>query len=308
MCLWAAHGHTYSWIVCAGKTGILGSVNERVYVRKSETMKERKIFRNIPAVFAAVLLGAGILTGCGNHLPTNAIVESEDDSVSHAKTVTAEPSLTPEETPVGSGNAVPESTKHPNLVTLKPTPTPIPFQRPVKEPEDTTEVRLVVDKSTEILTMYDQEGEIARYTVRALGRNYQDGDKEMEGDKRTPEGEYYVCYLNGTSKYYLSIGLSYPNIEDANRGLQAGRITQAERDRIAWLIENGYKPDWYTALGGEIMIHGVEDDPDPRKNWTSGCICMENEVMDVLWEYCQIGTKVTILPYVEEDDLGMQGQ
>ena len=235
-------------------------------------MKERKIFRNISAVFAAVLLGTGILTGCGMHLPTHAIVESEDDSVSKAKTVTAEPSLTPEETPVENGEtstASPESTKHPNLVVLKPTPTPIPFQRPVKALEDTTQVRLVVDKNTEILTMYDEDEEIARYTIRALGRNYQDGDKEMEGDKRTPEGEYYVCYLNGTSKYYLSIGLSYPNIEDADRGLQAGRITQTERDRIAWAIENGYKPDWYTALGGEIMIHGVEDDPDHRKNWSS---------------------------------------
>ena len=288
-----------------------GSANGPRHVRKSEIKKKRKKFRNIPALFAAVLLGTWILTGCGNHLPTNAIVESEEDSVSKAKTVTAEPSLTPEETPLPDGEPSPEqpqSTKHPNLVVLKPTPTPIPFQRPEKELADTTQVRLVVDKTTGILTMYDKDQEIARYTIRALGRNYQDGDKELEGDKRTPEGEYYVCYLNGTSKYYLSIGLSYPNIEDADRGLQAGRITQAERDRIAWSIENGYKPDWYTALGGEIMVHGVEDDPDPRKNWTSGCICMENEVMDVLWEYCRIGTKVTILPYVEEKDPGIQRQ
>lgn len=289
------------------------NVSAGVYgrIRKSESMKERKIFRNNLAVFTAVLLGTGILTGCGMHLPTHAIVESEDDSVSKAKTVTAQPSLTPEEMPVKNGEtspAVPESTTHPELVTLKPTSTPIPFQKPIKSLEDTTRVRLVVDKNTEILTMYDEDEEIARYTVRALGRNSQDGNKEMEGDKRTPEGEYYVCYLNGTSKYYLSIGLSYPNIEDADRGLKAGRITQAERDRIAWAIENGYKPDWYTALGGEIMIHGVEDDPDPRKNWTSGCICMENEVMDVLWEYCRIGTRVTILPYVEDGTPALRGQ
>jgi len=38
------------------------------------------------------------------------------------------------------------------------------------------------------------------------------------------------------SNYYLSLGISYPNLEDAARGLRDGLITQAQHDQIVAAI------------------------------------------------------------------------
>lgn len=233
--------------------------------------------------------------GCENR--SEKIEKKGEEIVEESKTTPVVTS-TPENEP--TPQATEEVIKKIELV--PPSPTPIPFAKPIKSVEEVKDVRLVIDKETRTLTMYDKEGEIARYTIDALGRDYLDGPKKKEGDMRTPTGEYYVCYLNGYSQYYRSIGLSYPNIEDAKKGLKAGRIEQWQYDSIVWSIQNGYKPNWYTALGGEIMIHGQEKDGNPHRNWTSGCIRMTNEVMDVLWEYCKYGTKVVILPSEQEKD------
>ena len=114
----------------------------------------------------------------------------------------------------------------------------------------------------------------------------------MEGDGKTPEGEYYVCVRNSNSSFYLSLGVSYPNKEDAGAALEDGRIDNATYKRIADAIDNRQCPDWYTALGGAIMIHGCGGSSD----WTAGCIAVDNDVMDILFECCSLGTKITILP------------
>ena len=67
----------------------------------------------------------------------------------------------------------------------------------------------------------------------ALGRNWA-ADKAVEGDEATPVGEFYICSKNPRSKFFLSMCLSYPNAEDAERGLAGGLITPAEhRDILA---------------------------------------------------------------------------
>jgi hypothetical protein len=40
------------------------------------------------------------------------------------------------------------------------------------------------------------------------------------------------------------------------------------------------------------MIHGHGGGRD----WTAGCVAVDDEVMDILWGGCPIGTPVTILP------------
>ncbi len=119
-----------------------------------------------------------------------------------------------------------------------------------------------------------------------------EGHKQIEGDGKTPEGEYYVCVRNSNSSFYLSLGVSYPNKEDAPAALADGRIDSNTYERIANAIDNGQCPDWNTALGGAIMIHGCGGSSD----WTAGCVAVDNDVMDLLFEYCPIGTKITILP------------
>ena len=146
---------------------------------------------------------------------------------------------------------------------------------------------LVVDKSDRILVLYDGRREMARFPA-AVGQN--PGDKEREGDKRTPEGEFYVCMKNPESDFVLSLGLSYPNIEDAERGLRDGLITRKQHDSIVKAIREGKQPPWKTVLGGEIMIHGCRN----GGRGTLGCVALEDDAIRALYPRIPVGTRVII--------------
>ena len=150
--------------------------------------------------------------------------------------------------------------------------------------------RVLVHKAAHVLEVYDGDRLMARIRV-ALG-SAPVGQKQQEGDGRTPEGTYYACMRNPKSKYYLSIGLSYPNTEDAQRGLDAGSISREQYERIADTIRRGARPPWDTPLGGEIMLPAGGTDGD----WTAGCIAMAPEDMDYLWQHVALGTAVEIAP------------
>lgn len=152
------------------------------------------------------------------------------------------------------------------------------------------EVSIKVKKAERLLELWKGDTLVGSFSI-GLGRN-PEGHKQREGDGRTPEGEYYVCVKNYNSSFYLSLGVSYPNKADAAAAFEDGRIDRAVYNRIVDAIDKGQQPDWYTSLGGEIMIHGHGGSRD----WTAGCIAVDNEVMDILFEYCSVGTKITILP------------
>jgi len=88
-----------------------------------------------------------------------------------------------------------------------------------------------------------------------LGLNPVD-DKKRQGDRATPEGEFYIFTKNNKSTYYLSLGISYPNVEDAERGLRDGLISRAQHDAIVKAIRSKTAPPQNTELGGDIYIHG----------------------------------------------------
>jgi len=117
-----------------------------------------------------------------------------------------------------------------------------------------------------------------------------EGKKLRDGDGRTPEGRYYICTKNRQSKFTLFLGISYPNIQDAERGLAEGLITKEEFDFIKVSIENGKRPCWETTLGGKIGIHGM----GTARDWTAGCVAMEDEDVLWLWEQTEIGDAVEI--------------
>ena len=152
------------------------------------------------------------------------------------------------------------------------------------------EVYIIVKKSERLLELWQGETLIGSFSI-GLGWE-PEGHKQVEGDGKTPEGEYYVCVRNSNSSFYLSLGVSYPNKEDAAAALEDGRIDNNTYDRIVRAIDKGQCPDWNTALGGAIMIHGCGGSSD----WTAGCVAVDIEVMDLLFDYCPIGTKITILP------------
>lgn len=160
----------------------------------------------------------------------------------------------------------------------------MPMLGELKDPQ------IVIQKKRRVLEVYDGGRLVKTFTV-VLGFA-PSGDKEIEGDGKTPEGEFYVFTKNSQSKFHLSLGLSYPSKDDATRGLAAGVITRSERDEIVSAIDNRTMPPQKTALGGEIYIHGGGIESD----WTWGCVALKNEEIEELFGAIPVGTRVTIKP------------
>lgn len=156
--------------------------------------------------------------------------------------------------------------------------------------EPGSEMRIVVRKSKRKLELLRGSHIVSEYDI-ALGR-VPEGDKAVEGDGKTPEGEYYIFGKNPESKYHLGLGISYPSIEDAERGLLDGLLSEDERDLISAAIEAGKMPPQKTRLGGAIYIHGGGNNSD----WTEGCVALNDSEMDELYRSVIPGTAVTILP------------
>ena len=150
--------------------------------------------------------------------------------------------------------------------------------------------RIVIKKGARTLELLDGDRLVKTYKI-VLGFAPV-GDKEIEGDGRTPEGEFYAFVKNEKSKYVAGLGVSYPNIEDATRGLAAGLISQDEVDSITSAIESKTKPPQKTKLGGEIYIHGGGSE----KDWTHGCIGLDDAEMRELFAAVRLGVRITILP------------
>jgi murein L,D-transpeptidase YafK len=105
------------------------------------------------------------------------------------------------------------------------------------------------------------------------------GDKQQEGDYKTPEGKYLLDVRNPDSEYFLSIHVSYPNPGDV----------RSARSR-------GVDP------GGAIMIHGQPNTPSRSEgyyrtqDWTDGCIAVSNSDMIDIWLMTENDTPIEILP------------
>lgn len=161
--------------------------------------------------------------------------------------------------------------------------------RYLKEPETKPQVTFIkIFKAARKLELYGDNKLIAVFKI-ALGKDPQ-GEKQQEGDNKTPEGTYYVCTRNEKSKFTLFLGLSYPNIEDANRGLDKGIIDKEIYNTIKSAQGKEIRPPWNTPVGGEVGIHGggIEND------WTAGCIALSDEDIKILWDYTPLKTMVKI--------------
>jgi murein L,D-transpeptidase YafK len=148
--------------------------------------------------------------------------------------------------------------------------------------------RIIIIKSRRVLKLYSRDEVVRRYRI-GLGLSPIE-DKVRQGDRRTPEGDFYICLKNPGSQFYRSLGLSYPNREHADRGFRDGLITRGQYDQIVRAIERKRLPLQNTRLGGEIFIHGSGSASD----WTWGCIALDNKDMKELFDAVPIGTSVTV--------------
>ena len=157
-----------------------------------------------------------------------------------------------------------------------------PLNQPINNP------RIVISKSARRLKLYSGDKLLHTYRV-GLGFSPVK-DKVKEGDGATPEGEFYIFTKNPESAYYLSLGISYPNIEDAERGLRTKLINAEQYQQIVEAIQNKTMPPQNTPLGGLIYIHGRGS----RKDWTWGCVALDDLNMKVLFDAVQVGTMIVI--------------
>lgn len=142
-------------------------------------------------------------------------------------------------------------------------------------------VYIVVDKSDYELNVYDEEGWYATYPVVFGSKDL--SDKMMEGDRRTPEGNFKVISSRPHTKWHHMLMLDYPNQESWAKFKQ----------RKA----NGVIPA-SAKIGGGIAIHGTWPNDnivvDDFTNWTNGCVSLKNEDIDDINSFLKLGTRVRI--------------
>jgi len=157
-------------------------------------------------------------------------------------------------------------------------------------------LKIIVDKSDKTLTIYEKNVRLKSYHVE-LGDGGP-GDKQVAGDHKSPEGQFYVCeksVLSPPDQYLGSrwMRLGYPNTEDAQRGLNNGLINRQVYNAIVSAMSKGTTPPQRTALGGGVGIHGG-DVPWFNDNWTWGCIGLTNRDIEDFFNYIPVGTPVII--------------
>lgn len=159
-----------------------------------------------------------------------------------------------------------------------------PLKLPLVKP------RIVIKKGQRQLLLFSADKLVRTYRI-GLGSSPVD-DKVRQGDRRTPEGDFYIFTRNDKSAYYLSLGVSYPNAAHAERGLRDGLITKTQYDAIMQALAAKKAPPQNTRLGGDIYIHGN----GAQSDWTWGCAALENEEMLELFKAVPVGTPVRIEP------------
>lgn len=144
-------------------------------------------------------------------------------------------------------------------------------------PNGYTVDRILIEKQKHTLTMFQGMRPIVVYRV-SLGMSPH-GHKLKEGDDRTPEGIYHVEEKNSQSGYYLSLQLTYPELEDIIRAESLGFTPGF--DIAIHGLKNGF--GW---LG---KLHRIHD-------WTYGCISVTNTEMKRIFHSVETGTLVEIRP------------
>ncbi|MEJ8817902.1 L,D-transpeptidase family protein [Lacibacter sp. H407] len=142
--------------------------------------------------------------------------------------------------------------------------------------------KVVIDKSNYELKVYDEEGWLFTYPV-VFGTS-EKTDKMMEGDRRTPEGNYRIIAKKIHAEWGHFLLLDYP--------------TQTDIEKFNARKSQGIIPP-YAKPGGGIGIHATRRNEDRfvdyYYNWTLGCISTKREYAKELYDLLPVGTEVTIL-------------
>lgn len=188
------------------------------------------------------------------------------------------------------------------------------------EPPCTAGSIVVIDKATKILALFKNGRQVAQFPA-AFGID-PDSDKYKIRDCATPEGLYFITYKKQESRFHRFLGLSYPNLANAARGLAYGVISVGEYKKI---YQASTKSGWIpcdTGLGCGIGIHGGGVfryfEKSKETDWTEGCIALNNPDVERVFDFCKTGDPVVIFnsgrnlcgiirPFTSPQDIGENG-
>ena len=135
----------------------------------------------------------------------------------------------------------------------------LPYEEAIKRAEDFFELKNMVNKVLVVKSerkMYLlKDGKTVKTFSIALGPNPV-GQKQYEGDGRTPEGTYTLDWQRWQTPVFHSFHISYPNQQDIERAKSKGLTP-----------------------GSNIMVHGTSKGIKKKKDWTNGCIGLNNTDM-----------------------------
>jgi murein L,D-transpeptidase YafK len=158
------------------------------------------------------------------------------------------------------------------------------------------QVIIDVDSAKREMRIVRDDQVLATFNPVSVGR-WGVSEEKRRGDGKTPLGEYRIAWVQSSGEFGPFLGLDYPSLARAEKGLAANEITQAEFDAISEAHATHRVPPQDTRLGGFIGIHGLGSaDPQIHRdlNWTMGCIAVTNTEMQGLLKWAGVGTIVKV--------------
>lgn len=134
------------------------------------------------------------------------------------------------------------------------------------------EYHLVVSKEKMEVTLFNSHGKIIHACPMSCGQNF--GQKSALGDKKTPEGIFYVNEIQESSSWTHDFGDGKGNVKGA------------------------YGPYFFrlkTPRFKSIGIHTLHDSTTIGYRNTKGCVRLNNRDLEKLRKYIYIGMKVIII-------------
>lgn len=162
---------------------------------------------------------------------------------------------------------------------------------------------VVVDVAGHQAARFERGVEVAQWEV---GQGQVTGAKEWRGDLKTPHGLYFVVqkstgpFGGPWGLYYggVWVKVNYPNAFDAQRGVDAGVVSEAQAEAISRAWAQRAPTPQKTKLGGGIGFHGWAepwDGPGGGYELSWGCVVLHPEQAKGFYDATPVGTAVVFL-------------
>ncbi len=147
--------------------------------------------------------------------------------------------------------------------------------------------RITAGKRDHLLKLIVGGKVVGTYPV-GFGRNYL-SDKLEQGDRTSPEGVFKITYKFPSKKSHRSLCLNYPNEDTRRKRARARKLgVKITRDAGSDICLHGHG-----VCGGKTFFK--KDGVYYVKNWTRGCLTVNDDLMEEVYEFAKPGMTVEIV-------------